>query len=248
MVVLLETTGTPETLAITVQAETGALLGMMVTPGTLATTAVRAPQVMEAVRVIRVIRVTLVIRAVTATAAVGAQQEPVAAVVMVARQALILRLLPLAEILVAQMETGRDLVTAAQVVWECFSQMGRLMLAEAGLVVVVVAVITVVAVQEATQVRLEVMETAVVTEAEQLEVTPETRVTLELTETPVQQGQEQPQGTQETLVPQEIRAMQARVQRQVMLVVRLRLLGLEKQEALARQEGQAGRLLMPTKL
>ncbi len=126
--------------------------------------------------------------------------------------------------------------------------MRRVMLAGAGLVVVVVAVTTATLVQEATQARLEVMETPAITEAEQLAATPETRVTLELTETPVQQGQEQPQGTQETLVPQEIRAMQARVQRQVMLVMRLRLLGLVKQEALARQEEQAGRLLMPTKL
>ena len=126
--------------------------------------------------------------------------------------------------------------------------MRRRMLAEAGLVVVVVAGITGGAVQEATQVRLEVMETAVATEAEQLAETPETRVTLEPTEARVVQGQERPQETPGTQVPQEIRAMQARVQRQVMLVMRLRPLGLAKQEALVRQEEQAGQLPMSTKL
>ncbi len=97
MVVLLETTETPETMALMVQAATGAPLGMMVTPEPLATTAVRAPQVMAVALVTLAIPVTLGTRVIMETAAVGAQEEPVAVAVMVARQVLIMLTLPLAE-------------------------------------------------------------------------------------------------------------------------------------------------------
>ena len=79
MVVLLETTGTPETLAITVQAATGALLEMMVTPATQVTMVVQELRVMGVVLVTPALPVTLGIRVITETAALGAQEEPVAA-------------------------------------------------------------------------------------------------------------------------------------------------------------------------
>ena len=85
----------------------------------------------------------------------------------------------------------------------------------------------------------------VVTEAEQLEETPETRVTLEPTETP-ERGVRATAETQVTLVPQEPGSAGSGATSGA--GVRLRLLGLARQVPLVWQEEQAGRLLMQTKL
>lgn len=162
--------------------------------------AVRVAQV--AMQVILVGRAVLEILVAMVTAAAVALEETAVEAVMVVRQVITLKLLRLAEILVAQTETGRALVTAGLVVLVFSKRMEMAMLAEAALEAAVVVVTTVAAAQAVTQVQTETLALQAIMAVVITMVVLERLVMTELTDNKGQTAQALQQETQATMETQ----------------------------------------------